>query len=271
MPKKLVSIPDHVLNEYIFDLLWNITTEERRHLNRRQLNALVSAGAAKRYVTSTGLEDKLVLLAKMGVEFGLYFGNIDGKRISRLQETHKKKGGDAVIKEMQEERIFILSSREVCQFMNLLSSYAHSENYMLNRQFLKVAHRLNKWKEWKSELNDEYAESVEASKEIARFSYQLLNMTKYMDGLTGVSTDSLMILLYLFRFKSNFVEDGELMMRIVPSITKNKYTYAIKKMEKEFFIERKAATKNKQWQITAKGVDTVMKFQKTLLNYINNF
>lgn len=266
-----VRINNRFLNEYVFDQLYNLTKDERKNLNRKQMRATYNAKYAKQFATTASLEEKVEFLAKIGKPFWCGFGTINNKVITDLFKKYRDEGGNAAIKEMQDLGIFVFSDREVAHFMGLLSSNCHTETYMLNRDFLKTGYRVKRWKEGKSTKNDEISEATEAVHEMSKLVFHASIMNRYVQDEFGVDELQHLILLYLFRYKNKFVPVEELRGQLCPIYTTNKLSQSLRFLKDNTFIQKDASVKTVNYQITSLGIDTVMRYQKKLLNLVNNY
>lgn len=125
---------DTQFNAYCHHWFLNLTMDQMKHLSPDEIRKVTVGKLLRKWVNSSSLDEKLMILAKTGCDFQIKLG---GKDSFKNLESMKKERDD-VIEAMIKSKVFVLSSAKMLQTSFYLSQHSQSDYYMLNRNFQKI-------------------------------------------------------------------------------------------------------------------------------------
>ncbi len=266
--KILINSP--ILNELVFDYLFTLSEGDIKKLAPKEIRAIRTAKQARHFVSRSTLDEKLLLLAKLGVQFSfmLHQNNpIAPKHIKELAEKYKEMSKREILRDLSAEKFVVVTDRVLINFINVMGHYTHSDTYLLNLDFHRVGVYLNKWKKEKEKPN---IDSIQESLEFARVINKLLfNHTLAMKGIRGetqIGDLDFNILMMLYDTKTVYVPRETIEYRFEGMYKKNIIAGAIKRLVEKVLIERNPTKRESEYQITSLGSSSVMDFHKKTLN-----
>lgn len=262
--KILINSP--IINELCFDYLFGITAADRKKFSPKEIRAIKTAKKARRYVSKATLDEKLLTLAKLGVQFSFILHNknpLDTKEIKQRYEKYKAMSKIKAVAEMTQERFVVLSDRILINFLNVMGSVTHSETYLLNMDFHKVGGTINNWKDYNRPNMDGIQESLEYAKIINRYTLNVSKAIQTVKGDYSLADLDLNLLMYLFDKQGSYVPRQALELYFMGIYRKTVFTAAIKRLQEKVFIERNPEWATKyEYQITGLGCSAVMDFHR---------
>lgn len=269
MPAKRSILVNPFVNEYVYDQMMKVTVEQKRLLNGKYLKALRNSRTAKTFATKSTIEEKAILLAKLGIDFAWTF-NISKEKLNEICEEGGIGKATEMANKMLLEKLMVVTGKQVLNLLGFMAANCHSEVYMMNRDFFKVGHRIKAWrKEYSSTTNKEMRDALIVSREMAKIFANSIMMSKDMEGAYGVGEVGLVTLLFIMSKQKEYVSEHEIKLYF-NSVYRNFRVYnSVKILLDGKYIDRSYATKEKAYKITGMGIDLALKFQKKIMNLEN--
>lgn len=264
-----VIINDPILNELTFDYLFTLSEGQRAKLNAKELRAIRTANRARQFVSRATIDEKLFLLAKLGVQYSfiLHANNpIATKEIKELYTKYKEMSKVQVIDDMAANKFVVLTDRVLINFLNIMAHNSHSDTYLLNMDFHKVGQHMNNWKQTERADVDNIQEALDHAKAINRLSLNISIHLKSIKGITQIGDLDFNILMLLYNFKTQYVLREKIESYFGGMYKKTLIAAAIKRLTEKILIERNPASKKIEYQITALGNTSVMEFHRKNLS-----
>lgn len=262
MPKKRDILTNPCVSEFVYDTIVNSTIDQKKFLNGKFLRVGRTSRTAKAFSVSSGMEERALVLAKLGVPFAWVF-NISEKKLKELYDDRHSFNQVKLADKMIEEKMFVITDKEFMQYAGLMASSCHSETWILNRDFLKVHYHLREWRrDYENATNKETKEGIAASKEIAKLITNSIIFSKYSDGTYGINEQEIAVLMYMYSKQKEFIELKQLKIHFNGIYRNFKLVRAINTLLKNQYVEKGVGQFEDNCRITGWGVDIVLKFQK---------
>src|ERR1035437_2509825 len=155
MPRKNISANAY-LSEYVYDLIWNITAENKMKLSRRYWKLFQSALRARNFADFSTLEEKMQLFSELDINFALIISKeklenaVGLKKVMQMYQDDLNAGA---VREISKLKTFVVTARDTAFLLSLMSQTIHSNSYFLNQQLNKTAYHIKNWK--KNEISPE--------------------------------------------------------------------------------------------------------------------
>ena len=206
---KILSVNPY-LSEYVYDLLWNITDEDRRKLPRKYWRLLSSSTRARNFADFSTLEEKMQLFSALNMEYGIVFCQNKFNNVAVLKQILSKYQADrsaGAVKDITGLKIFVSADKEMSFLLSLISQTIHHKSYFINQQYNKVGFSVKEWDKTKTTI--EGAEFKDAIENCDIIDKTLLNCMVNADNapdLLGLTSFDVKTLLYLNQFRHSYIE-----------------------------------------------------------------
>jgi hypothetical protein len=269
MPKadKKGSLNLSLLNEFIYTVLFNASSEDKKGLHGKYLNACENEKAAKKFLETATREEKEYLLSQFGYQF-YYLISAYKPSNTTLKDIMEMNGYK--ITELKKEGLYVHSDRELMHLMGLTCKSVHIPSYAMNLELMRQSYHVKKWSRVVP-VKDQSSEVVEADSVLMRTLLSATITMNYQAGITGISDVQLAILIYLYinRNKERSFSDIENMF----SGYKGRYTpagfkSAINSLIINQYIQKSAVDKN--LTITSLGIKKCQEYRDAVLVNNNN-
>lgn len=258
-----------VISEFIYDCLMRTTVEQKKNLNGKFLKATRTSRTAKSFSVKSTMEEKAILLSKLGVPFSWNF-NITKKKLNELFENRKDIKKSQLTDIMLKEKIIIITDKQVNQYLGLMAANCHSEIWLMNRDFLKAGHVLKDWrKEYFNATISHVRNSDRTAKDIAKLVVNSIAVTKLCESIFGIPEPAVSVLLYMFSKEADFITEQEMRVYFFNLYRGFKVTTAINKLLESKFIERGYLSNQKEFKVTAAGMEAALRFEKRMFSMDN--
>jgi hypothetical protein len=142
MAKRLYHFKDPIFDEWFFDYLSNITSEQKQLLNNHELGLIRNRKQLLDFVNTGNLEKKLTLLTKVGIEWHTLFyipERFDFETLKKVYSQYQMKGKrlEEIINVVK-SGAFVLSSKDVAVSLAMMNQNVHTDEYILNKKYLRV-------------------------------------------------------------------------------------------------------------------------------------
>ena len=270
MPAKRQVILDPFVSEYVYSCIVNSTIEQRKMLNGKFLYATRTSKKAKTFSVKSTDEEKRILLAKLGVQFAWVF-YIEKDKLDELLGTTGKVTNSQIAKIMIDQKVMVVSNRQVMSLLGLMSSNCHSETWMMNRDYLTMGYLAKQWrKQYEHPTNKEIKDGLVESREIAKLMVNTIMASKSTEGMFGVTETEMSVLLYMMSRQKEFVPEHEMKVYFRGLYREFRINVALKQLVLAQYISKNLTDpKVSEYNITGWGVDVAMKFQKRVFNLLN--
>ena len=203
--KVLVNSP--IINELTFDYLFTMTADQRKLFTPKELRFIRTAKRARQFVSSATIDEKLLLLAKLGVQFSfiIHREKFPLPHIKEWYEKYKEMAADDFLKEMTDQKFVVLNDRVLVNFLNVMATFSHSDSYLLNLDFHKVGFFINNWKKFEKPNEQNIQEFLEYAKVINRLSLNIATELKTIKGVTEIWELDITLLMYLYDNRTRYV------------------------------------------------------------------
>lgn len=212
---------DDKWSEFIYNILVNLTYEQKLRLNGKELHLLKSDAAIKRFATSASAEQQMVLLTKLGYDwfFGVYpVGKDIPSVMKKAYRQHTIKDTRAeVIQEMIENHVFIVDNKAVALALAMMAQNSHSDMFAINSEFLRMPKLLEQYKKTNSPLaqllqdynpnnpSAEFKDAVKAMNEVNEIVAETFFAIQFMESVLKINVLDFSILHFLFKYRNRYV------------------------------------------------------------------
>jgi hypothetical protein len=277
MPVRNLAFFDPKHNEWLFDILMNLSQDQKARLNAAELRKIRNKTAIKQFVALGDFEKKLIMLAKVGVEFNVIFHIPDKFSKDLIKDAYRqyaiKKSVD-VIDQMMASKTFVLTSRDVAISLSMMSSACHSDVFIPNVEFMRLrrhtteaAANISKGMSERN-LNREYNEGWQAVLLMARIYNQMLEVDTYLESVLNLQPLDLAILNILIQTPYNYVSLDAIKRQLRNAYKANSVMFRCTYLWKQrLFIDKMPAAQNvPTYRITQEGILAVGEIYNLLLN-----
>lgn len=196
MPKvdKKGSLKLSLLNEFLYTILFNASSEDKKGLHGKYLNACENEKTAKKFLETATREEKEYLLSQFGYQF-YYLISPYKPSNTTLKDVMEMNGYK--ITELKKEGLYVHSDRELMHLMGLTCKSVHIPSYAMNLELMRQSYHVKKWAR-SVPVKDQSREVAEADSVLMRTLLSATITMNYQAGVTGISDVCCQILLYLY-------------------------------------------------------------------------
>lgn len=273
MPNKIL-VHNPYLNEFVYDLLYNITPEQKKNLSKQFLSILKSNVKSKNFSDFSSLDEKVRFFSELGIESAIVFfqdkfNSVNAlKKILEKYDDNKQAGAS---KEMTSLKIFVSSDKQVKFLLGMMSDTIMHRSYFLNQDFNKIGFHVKEWsKKLDSPASTEIKDAIENSDIISKTILNSCMSIKFVDGFIGIDEHSILVLLYLSGYRHTYVDKEFIWEYFVGVIPKGKVTTCIKRLFLDELIRKHVDYSNPRYTITSSGIEKVNQFRNRVIKQ-NNF
>jgi hypothetical protein len=270
MPKvdKKGSLNLSLLNEFIYTVLFNASSEHKKGLHGKYLNACENEKSAKKFIETATREEKEFLLSQLGYQFYYLIAPYNPSN-KTLKEIIEKDGYSVTV--FRKGGLYVHSDKELVHVMGLTCKSVHTPSYAMNLELMRQSYHVKKWSR-SVPIKDQSSEVAEADSVLMRTLLSATITMNYQAGITNLSDAQIQILIYLYinRNKERSFGDIENMFagykgRYTPSGFKS----AINSLIINQYIQKSAVDKN--LTITSLGIKKCQEYRDAVLTNNSNF
>lgn len=274
---------DDKWNEYVYNILSNVSQEQKLRLNSQELQILKSDGAMKRFASSAPLRQQLVMLTKIGYDwfFGFYPA---GKNMPELmKKTYRqhtlKDTRVEVMQELIDSHVFVIDNRAVATALSMMAMNNHANVFMINSEFLKIPRELAQYERSSVSLaklvkdhnpNNATAEFREALRSLDLFNEivgEVFRSEDYLRTVMGVTRLDFWILHFLFKHRNNYVSLDYLKRQLYEKYALKGIALRCNYLWKEMnVIDKLPKTTNTSYTIKSDGILLLGQIMNTIIN-----
>lgn len=269
MPKvdKKSSLNLSLLNDFIYTVLFNASSEDKKGLHGKYLNACENEKAAKKFIETATREEKEFLLSQFGYQFYYLISPYKPSSTS-LKEIVEDNGYK--ITDIKKGGFYIHSDKEIMHLVGLTCKSVHTPSYAMNLELLRQSYHVKKWARSFSEKDAN--EAAEADSVLIRTLLSATITMNYQAGISGLSDIQIQILLYLCinRNKERSMSDlDDLFSGYKGRYTPAGFKSAINSLILNQYIQK--STVNKNITITSLGIKKCQEYRDAVLTNNSNF
>jgi len=271
MPAK-ITINSPIINELVFDYLFSLTPEQKRRFTPKELRAVKTAKKARHFVEKATMDEKMLILAKLGVGFSFVLHDknnlLTKKEIKERYAKYTEMSLDKHIQEASDERFVVLTDRVLINYMNLMGNFTHSDVYLLNLDFHRIGESINAWKKadsaptvGKIRQSADYAKQINKLLLAAAMEQKAIRMAREQDDV------ELLVLYYLNSKQNEYVRRETLQNDFTGFYTPIIIGGAFKRLREKLYIDRNPEILTREeYQITTLGIEYVGNVIKKILH-----
>lgn len=269
--RKKIAINPY-FNQFIYDIVYNASREDRRSLlDRKYLVACRSPRNLRHFITKASMEEKDEMLVQLGVEWvKVYFDTgYPQKRYLRsiFEEYDIEKGGSpSLISTLIKNRVFVTGDK---QFAALLGAMAQLQNHSIYSQSLllsKAGYHLEKWKKESKDSDSIMAnENIKKADQLVATFFSVMQSYECVEGLLGIHKNDIRILFYLYGRRNKYTPFDTIFGKFIGEMRKEKITTTIRRLHQSQMIAKSAKKEERQYLITASGIMLVNTFFQNIL------
>lgn len=266
---------DPLLNEFMYDCIVSSSEEQRAKLPEHLRKTLLTKVKIKSFVDNASLERKIEMLSRLGINCALFFSPKELKIKEQLNETRtavEQKTRKNQLKHMVRSKVFVTTSREIMALLGVMAQNCHSETYMLNREYARLATAIAKLYKYNPQGSRDIEEVRSIQQDynlVLKLVLYTLNTQQFVEGFTGYLTVDLRILFYLYMRKNEFVHLSAIADYFKGITSASLASAALNRLRRSNHIERFPG--RYEYCIAPKGITVVSAYISRLMNNTMNF
>lgn len=272
MPSDKIQFPsDPIFNDYLYTILYNAPISQKRNLKGKYQKAAMSEKAAKTFIQTASLEDKIYMLCELGHSFFFTLMKDDFKVeylkdiLTDFEKDNKTQG----LKSVLEKGVFVSSDVTFNRLLGYVSRAIHHHSFYLDMEMQRQGWNVKKWSKRAFTQRDlDFREMDEGATELARSFLSAAITMDYCKGSVGVTHQEMKILLYLYTQSHTFISEKHLTDYFHGYIRGAEIRLGIRNLWKSNNIEQDKGIE-KRYTITGSGTRCVSNFFKTVFSKTN--
>lgn len=268
MPNK-VLVRNPALNEWVWNILYNITPEQKQKLSAPFLRILKSSVRSKSFAEFSTIDEKIRLFSELGYDNAIVFFEDKAKSVNALKvvlEKFEKDRQAAASKDISHMKVFVSSDKQIRWLLSIMADTIHHKSYFLNLELNRVGHHLKSWKSQRvAPSTKELSESLDNVDLVVSTLLNALFIEDYVEGFLGIRALDLRVLLYLFPMRHIYVEKQKVWDFFAGATSKQRITASMKRMYSTGFLTKHIDLSLGRYCITAKGIDTVTQYMQRVI------
>jgi hypothetical protein len=273
MPTKVI-LHDPILSEYVYDFIHLCSEENKKKLNAAQLRAIKNPKSVKRFAVKSTMDEKLAMLSKLGASFALMIfptGLFSKKSIKDLFTKYNHEKIKDRVDAILQDKVMAITDRQITLISQLMANTAHSDSYLLSRDFHKIGQHILNWEEPENALTEASLENLEYLNVISKVIFNSIMGSKHLT-VNKVNNDlDINILLHLLLKRNRYVAKSEIDTIFRPYYKIATITSAVKRLMENVYIDSNPSSKTREYIITSLGIEEAMSFIKKTMNQTLNF
>lgn len=256
------------LNDFIYDIIYQATTEQKRGLPRRYTKKVRDSAATRKFVDRSYFEEKMEVLQSLGYSwFFIFFEQTkhDGRTLKEIFEKYRADEKRTPAQSLLENRMYVTSDRKFAHQLGLMADFANSPHYSQSLLLNKAGYHIQKWKkQMKAPINDMARDQMDISKYLVEMSLNMTIQVDYTEDF-GMARNDFKILSYLYTKQHIFVDYVNITQRFSNNLTLAKITGSLRRLLNNSMISKTPKVTERKYQITALGINAIATFYKNVL------
>jgi hypothetical protein len=244
MPNKLL-VRNPAFSEFIYDILYNLTYEQKKKLSKPFLYVAKSEIKSKNFAEFSTIDEKLRFLSELGYENSLIIFQDKLQNINNLKEIllkYNKNKASSATQDVAAMKLFACSDKQVKWLLSMMSDSISHKSYFLNIDNADLTIKL----------------ILNASTSLG-----------YVDSLIGLNAYQIKILLYLYGYRHTYIDKTRIWDYFAGDMTKGKVTSALKRLFLNDYISKHIDWRTRKYSITGLGIESVNRYVKRILDQTN--
>jgi|SRR5688572_8061390 len=257
-----------LLNELIYTVMFNASSEDKKGLHGKYLNACENERSAKKFLETATREEKEYLLSQFGYQF-YYIISPYKPSNTTLKDLIENEGYKITV--FKKGGLYVHSDKDMMHLMGLTCKSIHTPSYSMNMELMRQSYHVKKWSRTVP-VKDKSSEASEADSVLMRTLLSATITMNYQSGITGLSDIQLNILIYLYlnRNKERSIGDlDDLFSGYKGRYTPAGFKSAINSLILNKYIQKSAVDKN--LTITSLGIKKCQEYRDAVLTNNSNF
>lgn len=269
MPKvdKKSSLNISLLNEFVYTVLFNASSEDKKGLHGKYLNACENEKAAKKFIETATREEKEFLLSQFGYQFYYLISPYKPSNTSLKEFIEKER---YKITDLKKEGLYVHSDKELMHLMGLTCKSIHTPSYAMNLELMRQSYHVKKWSRIVP-VKDPSGEVSEADNVLMRTLLSATITMNYQQGITGISDTQCQVLLYLYVNRNKqvtFESVNDLFSGYKGRYAPSGFKSAINSLILNQYVQKSSVDKN--ITITSLGIKKCQEYRDAVLLNNNN-
>jgi len=261
---------DSTLAEFTYTIAREAPISLRRLLPEKYYRAINSEVGAMKFATRSTFEQKREFFSYLGVEHFTIFADMrrgeatDFREILRQFDTEDKP--HVLLRKLADANVYISSNKEFCSLLGFASQVIDTDGYNRNMELVRTGYHI---KGFKNKITiPEYVEGVkekDAAMALIKTIRGVLGANNYCKDITGVDSEGLQILIYLYLNKHTYFTQEKLSEVFLGEISGRKIAASRLMLMKEMLIQKHPSQNRNDYTITAKGILIVNQFRDKVI------
>mgnify|MGYP003449855225 FL=1 len=273
MPRKKTLFINPFLNAYVYDVLYNVSSEQRKLASKATQKILSTSARAKSFSANSTEDEKKKVLSELGYQWSTIItpsGINSASELKKMMLNVEQGRTAAGVSHLIKEKIFITTDKQLSFLLGLAAQTIAHSNYFMNLDLIKNGHALKKWSKRITKEEDAITlEAVEYADIIDKLVNNIVETYPYVQGLLGITEKEFLILQYLSRNRHLYIGYDRVSDNFKGIITGVGVTSNLKKLLSANYIRKHIQIRPVRYTITASGIELVARFRNRVLNTIN--
>lgn len=261
MANRSYRIQDPTFNEFLFHVIMSATTKQKSRLPYDLIRWTYAPGEAKNFCEKAPLEQRLEMLARLGIQWKVWLAPPDGMKKSTLTETleqYKDEQRLQSINGMISEKQFVFGDRDVMTVLSMMAQNCHSETYRINREYSKLAATIVDASTKGPSEAHVFKKVLEDYRLLLKFVLNILQSQDFVDGLSAFERDEIMVLVFLFGHRNAYIDIKTISKQFNAHFTAGKIRSTIGGLIRAGHVDKFPG--KSRYTITSAGVQTIANF-----------
>ncbi len=261
--QKVIRNP--ALNEFTWDLLYNITPEQKKRLSIPYLRILGSSVRTKNFCEFSTLDEKVRLFSELGLDNAIVF--FQDKKVPSVNalkvildkyDQNKQAGASAEIAKL---KVFVSSDKTIRWLLGMMADTIHHKSYFMNLEYNRLGFHIKNWgKDRNTPESLQLKETIESQDLLVKTFLNVGLALDYSDGVLGMGPLDMKILMYINRYRHTYIEKNRIYDFFDTSTTKGKITTSIKRLFLTEHIKKHIDYSVPRYTLTGLGVEKLNQF-----------
>ena len=202
MPNTRYKIYNRAFSEYVYRILKNLTSDQKKNLTDEDLKILRSTSTISRFCKDEQLDRMLLLLTKIGKIWTLRVAdeNTDADQLefAIINQFYSDEKRSDIIKVMAEDNIFYMSATETMLSLMMAAQNINTPYYQLSTNSRDLVQKNSDIKSIKMPLDEKVQKSIDGYEMLDNLLLQQLNSLVWAKKALDLEQTEIRILCFLF-------------------------------------------------------------------------
>lgn len=268
MAARFYFVNDPDFSEYVFHCMRLCPPEIKARLNPIELAYFKNEKEIRKFAEDQNLDKRLLMLSRIGMSYCILIGpqevDLNPMMQGVLTQYKSAEARQEVIKAMMENRVFVLSSRDIMVMSHLMAQNSHSQVYQLDKAYVLLHDKLQNYRirPFKEEVKD----AAEGFDMLAKITLNALCSEESITSITGITEFEMKILLAMYPYRNTMITNDRISEFIGESYRSTGVAKSCGELEKKGCLIREVGYRKKHrsqvYMINEKGIDAVLNYLK---------